>query len=385
MSPGTIGGPMRSGLPTQASPAGGGVEPSPGQTATFLDAGVPKERAAWLELWKSGPDREVMAHPDYVRLFLRPGDQAIGAAFGGANAGILHPVIRRPLRCEPWVSGGEEDVCDLTTAYGYGGPFAWNISPLSRELFWRQFEAWARTERVVFAFARLGLFPERQIAFDGDVEVLAPNIVRTLELSEEQLCRDYHHRARQNLNRTRRCNLRFEVDRTGERLDEFLEVYTSTMKRRGALDQYYFPRSFFESIVRDLSGSMMFFHVLSGGRVVSTELVLLSRDHAYSYLGGSLPEAFDLRANVLLKHEAFLWLRDNGWKAVILGGGYRGAPGVLEYKRSLAPRGQVPFRIGTKTYDAVEVERLAEARRRWETGQGRTWVPESKYYPVYRA
>jgi hypothetical protein len=325
-----------------------------------------------------------MAHPDYVRLFLRPGDRAIGVVLEGEGGGVIYPVIERPLRTEPWAAPDEE-ARDLTTAYGYGGPFAWGISSVDRDGFWSQFRAWARRERIVFAFARLGLDPEKQIEFDGDVRVNAPTIVRTLEVSDAELWGDYQHRVRQNVNRARRCGLRFVVDRTGERLDDFLRVYTSTMKRRGALDQYYFPRSFFESIIRDLAGSMVFFHVLNGDRVVSSELVLLSRRHAYSYLGGSVPEAFDVRANDFLKHETFLWLRDTGWKAMLLGGAYRGSEGVLQYKRSLAPGGEVPFRIGTQSYDPASVERLVATRRRWENDRGRVWTPDPAFFPVYRA
>ena len=55
----------------------------------FLDPARARDRAAWLELWNRWPDREVMAHPDYVRLFARPVDRVVAAAFRSDDGGIL--------------------------------------------------------------------------------------------------------------------------------------------------------------------------------------------------------------------------------------------------------------------------------------------------------
>ena len=71
--------------------------------------------------------------------------------------------------------------------------------------------------------------------------------------------------------------------------------------------------------------------------MVSSELVLLSRNHAYFFLGGTLADAFELRPNELLQVETFRWCRSAGKTALVLGGGYRGSEGLLKYKRGFAP------------------------------------------------
>ncbi|MCK4783071.1 MAG: hypothetical protein KAV87_04920 [Desulfobacteraceae bacterium] len=40
-----------------------------------LDASIPDQREKWLRAWHAWPSREVMAHPDYVRLFARECDR----------------------------------------------------------------------------------------------------------------------------------------------------------------------------------------------------------------------------------------------------------------------------------------------------------------------
>jgi hypothetical protein len=349
-----------------------------------LDAGDPRDAADWRELWQDWPDREVMAHPDFVRLFARKGDLVLAATAKTAQGGVLYPFILRPLSEEPWAPA-DCTGWDLTTAYGYGGPFAWSVTPDEARGFWSRFERWARERKVVTSFARLSVFADQLLPFDGDAPVNGPNIVRSLELSDEDLWNDFVPKVRQNVRRARSRGCQLQVDAEGSRLDEFLHVYTETMKRRNAASYYYFSRAFFETLIRTLRGQFAFFHVVHGDRVVSSELVLLSRNHAYFFLGGTLADAFELRPNELLQVETFRWCRTAGKKALVLGGGYRGSEGLLKYKKGFAPGGEVPFRIGMKVHDPAAAARLVEERRRWEHAHGRAWEPEPGFFPPYRA
>jgi hypothetical protein len=367
-------------IPLQAPPA------PVVESAEFriLDAAEPRDSAAWRDAWQSWPDREVMAHPEFVRLFARSGDRVLAASAKTARGGILYPFILRPLSAEPWAAAGCA-AWDLTTAYGYGGPFAWGAAPEESQAFWSRFDRWSRSQEVVASFARLSVFPDQLLPFDGEVTVNSPNIVRSLAPTDEELWNDYAPKVRQNVRRARSRGCALQVDPDGSRVDEFLHVYTETMKRRNASSYYFFPREFFERLVRELKGQCAFFHVVHGGKVVSSELVLLSQSHAYFFLGGTLAESFDLRPNDFLQVETFQWCRSAGKKALVLGGGYKGSEGLLKYKRCFAPAGEVPFRIGAKVHDPVLAGRLVEERRRWEQSRGVAWNPEPGFFPPYRS
>ncbi|MBI4566662.1 MAG: GNAT family N-acetyltransferase [Planctomycetes bacterium] len=351
---------------------------------TFLDASRSEDVRAWLDLWTGWPQREVTAHPSYVRLFARPGDRVVCAAARTLRGGILYPVIVRPMASEPWAPPDARG-CDLTTAYGYGGPYAWNVGDRETCSFWAQFDAWARASGAVTSFARLSLFPEQLLPFCGDVRYRAPNVVRDLTLSEDELWRDYEGKVRRNVIRAQRAGVTVLFDAQGVRLDAFLAVYESTMDRREALSQYYFPRRFFESIITDLAGQFVFLHAVAGSQVIASDLLLLSQEHGYFFLGGGSAESFSLRPNDLLKHEAFLYCRARGIKRFVLGGGYRPEDGVLRFKRSFAPRGECPFLVGVRTYDAEATADLVTRRREWERGQGRAWDPVEEFFPPYRS
>jgi Acetyltransferase (GNAT) domain len=357
---------------------------SPPLDLRVLDAGDPTARATWIDLWQAWPDREVMAHPEYVRLFAGPRDRVLAATARTARGGILYPFLLRPLEAEPWASPGEAG-WDLTSPYGYGGPYAWGLEPEQVRAFWTEFDTWARSRPVITSFVRLSVFPDQLAPFDGEVVVNSPNVVRDLQRTDEALWDDYESKVRQNVRRARTRGCTVAVDPDGARLDDFHHVYTATMERRQASSYYFFSRAFFEALRRALPGQFAFFHVLHEHRVVSSELVLLSSRHAYFFLGGTLAEAFDLRPNDLLQHETFRWCRDGGKTALVLGGGYRGSPGLLRYKRSFAPSGDVPFRIGTKVHDPARAAQLLEQRRCWEHARGRDWQPDPGFFPAYRS
>lgn len=349
-----------------------------------LDGMVPEELAAWVRLWEEWPQREVFAHPGYVKLVARPVDRVLCAALTSGPCLVLFPFILRPVATEPWADPDEVS-WDLIGPYGYGGAFASGCLSQTQPDFFDQLDRWLDVHSVVTSFVRMTLFPAQVLPFRGQVTPKALNVIRDLGPAPDDLWRDYEHKVRKNVSRAREAGLVFEIDPYGRGLDDFLGIYYATMDRRDAAASYYFPKEFFESIVEDLPGQFVFAHVRQGERIVSTELALVSADHAYSFLGGTLPEAFPMRPNDLLKHELFLWARRLGKKAFVLGGGYEGTDGIYRYKRSFAPGGVVDFHIGTAVHDSDAYERLVARRRSWELGRGSTWEPETGFFPAYRA
>jgi hypothetical protein len=349
-----------------------------------LDAGTSQGREAWLELWRSWPGREVMAHPEYARLYARPTERVVCAVGRDEGGCILFPLLLRPLAAEPWARSGEKR-WDATSPYGFGGPFAWGPGPRREVDFWRAHEAWCRDERIVTTFARLSLFPEQLAGMPGPVEARGTHVVRTLQAGLEAIWREYHRSVRNNVRVATREGLTFEVDRTGARLDAFLEIYRHTMERRRASEWYFLPRSFFQGIVENLAGQHVFVHALSGGEVVSSELLLCSAEHVYPFLGGTCASAFKLRAHDLLRHRSVEWAVAEGKKAYVLGGGQAPGDGILRHKLTLSPRGQVPFKVACLTHDPEACRELEADRGRFLASQGGAWSPRPEHFPRYRA
>ena len=346
-----------------------------------LDATADRER--WLELWRSWPEREPAAHPAYAQLFAREVDRCVCLASENSAGGVvLLPVIERPLRAEPWTTPGDGAV-DLITPYGYGGPFCFGDHPqrLGR-VFWPAFDRWAQERSAATLFARLSLFADQRLPWSSGVRARQPNVVCDLRLGPEALWKSYKHKARKNVNRARRAGLTVEIDPDGAELDAFCAIYRATLNRRRAAGGYYFGRRFFETIRRELAQSHTFAHVRDkDGEIVASELVLASSHHLYSFLGGTLEHAFADRPADLLKHGTCEWGIETGRTAFVLGGGAQGRDGILDFKLSFAPEGEMMFYSGERVLCADTNARLLACRARSEEGLR----PTAGYFPAYRA
>ncbi|HYD42131.1 MAG TPA: GNAT family N-acetyltransferase [Anaeromyxobacter sp.] len=343
-----------------------------------LDAANPADAAIWLDRWRRWPGREVSAHPAYARLFARPFDRTVCLLGEDAGGAILFPLLLRPLAAEPWARAGEAR-WDAISPYGYGGPYAWGTP--DAKAFWQRHAEWCADARVVSTFVRLSLFPDQLARLPDGVEERAPNIAIPLEGDAEALWRGYDTRVRKWIRVAEGAGLRVERDDAGARLDGFIAVYEHTMKRHEAGDWYYFPRALFEAIRDGLHGQYTFFHTLSGDQVVSSDLVLVSAEHVYYFLGGTLTDAFPLGPNYLLKHAVATWAQGLGKRRYVLGGGYQPGDGVYRYKRGWARHGEVPFRVARWTHDAGASAELLAQRA---SHGGASWSPAAGFFPPYR-
>lgn len=348
------------------------------------DARDPAAVAEWRARCASWPAREVFADPAYVRLFAAERDQPL-AAFMETDAGlILHPFILRPIDAPHLCEDQSRPSLDITSPYGYSGAFTSGATDVDAKSFWSAFDDVCRQRGVITEFTRLSLFESERLAPPGLVTQKLTNVVVDLCTPENQLWQEFQSKVRRNINRATRSGVQIEVDEEGRRLTDFVRIYTDTMRRRQAAEHYYFPRSFFESIVQDLPGQFAFFHALHDGRVISTELALVSGRSLYFYLGGTDEAYFDLRPNELLKFEVMRWGRARGKERYVLGGGHTPDDGIFRYKKAFAPRGLMPYHVASRVldprrYEAIVRAHLAEGRRRDEA-----WRPDVGFFPAYR-
>jgi hypothetical protein len=348
----------------------------------ILDASTPDGASGWLAAWRARSGREVMAHPEFARLFARPCDRAVCALGEDEGGAVLFPLILRPLAAEPWARPGEAR-WDAVTPYGYGGPFAFGAP--RADAYWAAHAEWCRDAGVVSTFARLSLFPAQLAPLPGPVEARLRNVAVPLAAGVDALWRGYESKVRRWIQHADRAGLTVERDAAGARLDAFVAIYEHTMRRCGAAEWYFFPRSFFEALLSRLEGRCALFHVLSGGTVVSSDLVLEGEEHAYYFLGGTLADAFPLGPNYLLKHRVAIWAMEAGKRFYVLGGGKEEGDGLFRYKRGFARGGELPFRVACLVHDAAAYAELARARAERASAEGGAWAPRPGFFPAYRA
>lgn len=359
-------------------------------TLHWLDGRLEGDCRAWLELWRASRARRPHDHPGYLRVMASPGCYPAAAAYEhGSGARVLYPFYWRSLTDLPFFPRDASEATHLVSPYGYGGPLYEGPLELHREVS-EQFEALYRAEAAchgaISEFVREDLFQERLVIRSGGERLeQQPNVVVRLDRDPEEIWRSYHPKVRKNVTRARQHGLRVVFDASGEHLDGFLSIYLGTMERTGAAKSFFLEKGTFELLGATLGvdGGLAYAHVFQGNEIISTELLLLSADTVYSFLGGTLATAFDKRPNDLLKHEVIAWGARRGFRFYALGGGISPGDGMFRYKQAFDPEGIRPFFIRRIIHDPVRYDRLTESRAGYESAAGRTWQPREDYFPAY--
>ncbi|MFI5494878.1 GNAT family N-acetyltransferase [Actinoplanes sp. NPDC051859] len=335
------------------------------------------DREVWLERW-AACGREPFAHPSYSGLFAAAGERALALVVENGGEFALLPLIVRPVPA----ALSQDELTDAISPYGYGGPFVSGSVDIDQVL--TEVEDWAANEGICSAFLRLSLesgLSGRLGTGRTAITETADNIVVNLRQSPEELWANYEHKVRKNVKKALRAGCSVRRDDNLQDVDAFLNVYSSTMQRRSAAQWYRFDRSFFSALADGISGSYSVFSVVnSQDEVVSVELVLQSDAYLYSFLGGTLAEAFSMSPNDLLKHEVASFGQQTGRHGYVLGGGYKKDDGIYRYKKAFDPQGVRGFRtaklIGCQQrYDALVAARLQEVGG----------VLDEGFFPAYRA
>ena len=264
---------------------------------------------------------------------------------------------------------------DISTPYGYGGFWIEGDDYSSLE---KEYVELCTEKRFISEFIRFHLYSKYIDVFSGTIDCYTNNVVRSLDLNLSEMIMNFEHKVRKNVKTAKRLGLKIDIDETGKRLKEFLDIYYGTMERRDAGGYYFFPEDFFRTI-NEMHGNYVYIHAVYENKIISTELVLYGKENGYSFLGGTISGYFHLRPNDFLKFEMMKWLKEKGINRFILGGGYGKDDGIFRYKKSFAPNGVQKFYVGKRIFNREKYDYLMSLR-----GKEHNFSLNSEFFPQYR-
>lgn len=294
----------------------------------------------------------------------------------------INVMFKRDIGRDPNLSDKIEvgEFYDLTSPYGYGG---WWGQVSNYEKLNQEHNEYCKRNHYICEFVRFELFSDYHEHYDGIVETHTHNVVRSLNASIEDLWMDFKQKVRKNVKKARTNELSIIVDEgkhINDHLGDFLRIYYSTMDRTNAAKDYYFDEAFYRKI-NSMVENAVYFYTSYQGKIISTELVIYGAENAYSYLGGTDRNYFDVRPNDFLKFEIIKWCKEKGLKNFVFGGGYGSDDGIFQYKTSFAPNGIVNFYIGKKIFNKEKYLELCSLRGL----NANIEASYEGYFPRYRA
>ena len=243
---------------------------------------------------------------------------------------------------------------DVTTPYGYGGPFGASV-----EAFWSAYELWCAEHALVSTFVRFHPLAANHRGAPGAMrlERLADTFVWGLE--EGDLIESMHRHHRRVVRKAGRVNA-VRVEEEPQSLAGFATLYDEMMRRLAADEFYVFPSTYWDRLGAGLRDRLVLFEAEDDQGVAAAILCIATPPWLHYHLGASTERARALGATHLLMLTAARWGRDHRCVAFHLGGGVGGTEDTLwEYKRRFAPGGAREMWVGKLVHDARTYAELA--------------------------
>lgn len=324
------------------------------------------DTANWQQLFDLLPDDKACPYlaPGYYQAYQRVEDQSAHCfwAYKDENNFLFYPFLLKGINSLGYELDSE--YVDISGAYGYNGPAGVVRDKEFLEKYNEELLVYLRHNKVVTEFIRycpvtgnkgLHTYPQQ-------IDVL-DNVYVDLSCGLDQVWRDsFTYGVRKAVRRAENYGLRTSV-KTGSKVTEtdilsFVSIYTSTMRRNAADKYYFFSNEFFKELFQQLDEKVVLAVTWLDDMAISAEVILRSGQNAFGFLGGTLGDHYQYKANTFQRWEIIKFLAGSGIHKYSMGGGATRGDNIYDFKMSFA-RGCVnPFYIGTKvhlpnTYDDI--------------------------------
>lgn len=269
---------------------------------------------------------------------------------------------------------------DIFTPYGFGGPLIIETSDKTRLLsdYYQAFHRYCLENDIVSEFVRFHPLEntEARESFNGEIILIGPQVIRNLsqpvfQNMSKSLRRDYRN--------GKAKGFKILFDQEGTYLDDFLSIYYSTMDRNEANQYYYFDKTVFETIHRELKGHFLYSHVTYNNQIICSTIILYGDTYSYSFLGGTKEAFYKDCPEVLLKIETFKFLHEKGISYFLMGGGHGQEDTLFTFKRKFSKDGIFPYHVGKKIHNTDIYKQLIELR-----SLEKSFNPKTAFFPAYR-
>jgi hypothetical protein len=296
--------------------------------AEWLDA------AGYAAAWTSTGDDDPYFHPAYLAASAPVGEGEVAA---WSDGGLVYPFLVRPL------AGGR---CDITSAYGFGGP-------LGEGPGWRgRFREECGRRSVVSEFIRFHPLRRNDAGLlDVETSLVQEMVTVDVRRGDDELRAAMRTQGRRNLARAAREGV--NVRRTAD-FARFHRAYTDAMHALDADPFYLFDRAYFTAL-EELGDALV---VLDAGQ--ATALYLCGGGAMHYHLGAVTADGRRTGAATAMHFEAMRLARKGGLSTLHLGGGLTAEDSLWRFKATLGD-GRAPYRVGRAVHDAEAYAELCAA------------------------
>ncbi len=284
-----------------------------------------KDTALWNEYINRLPSdqQDVYFTPEYYSLYENYGDgDALCFVFEHEDDIILYPFLKNSINALGYEL--DQEYFDIQGAYGYNGIVSSTKDKKVLELFWNEFDKYCTDNNIVAEFSRFHPLLKNQGLASNNTKVIEDRltIAVDLSLSEEDIwLKQIESSNRKNIKKAIKNNLVFEADYEFKYINEFVDIYRSTMDKLSSIDYLYFNDKYFTDFVSAFKGQAFLGIIKLEDKVISAAMFMYQGKYGHYHLSGSNREYLKLYPNNLHLYGAMKELKLKGIESFHLGGG----------------------------------------------------------------
>jgi len=361
---------------------------SEGDKRVKLDVITLQEKKKWDSIVSLFSSADVYYLSEYVEAFRLHGDgDPCLFYFLDESSGYkaLNVAMKRDIAKNVHFAGKIEEnkYFDLATPYGYGG-IVFNGGSKQKTFLKSVNETYTQycnEFNIVSEFVRFHPNIENGPESKGLYDVIQLGETVCLDLRDRELIwENIISKNRNMIRKAQKSAVKIKSELSHQIMQQFIQLYHSTMDRDHADSYYYFGGNFYNSILEDLRNNSTIFYATWEDQIIAASIILFSGNRMHYHLSASNAAFRHLAPTNLLLYEAACWGAENGYKTFHLGGGL-GAQNdnLYNFKKAFNKQENTQFWIGKKIFNADLYDYLLKIRK-----QEINFDDKTGFFPKYR-
>jgi hypothetical protein len=291
------------------------------------------------------------------------------------NNFIAYPLILREIP--------NTNYFDCTSVYGYCGPISnlqhREINEALKLHFKESIMEYFQQNNIVSCFSRLHpVFENENILDDfGKTISLNKTIAIDLTIPLEEQRRKYRKSNKYEINKLKKENYVVEIAKTTQEIDAFVDIYTETMERVNATENYFFDRDYFHYFLNNPCFDSKLLLAKKEGVVIAGAIFTITNKIMQYHLAGTKYEYIRKTPMKLILDEARLLGNELNLDYLHLGGGVGGSDddSLYKFKSGFSDK-NFAFKIWQLIVNQELYDKLMNDKKVDKT---------SSFFPIYRA
>ncbi len=273
---------------------------------------------------------------------------------------------------------------DITTPYGYGGPVVTNfIEGYKDKLidnYINNFREYCLSNHIVSEFIRFHPIIENAKDFIDVYPIVyqRKTVGTNLKTSDDPIQTECSKSVRKNVKKALKNGVTFQYIESPTNIDNFKEIYYSTMKRNHASDFYYFGQDYFDSLLHYFNKNILLIKAIYQDKTIAMGFYFIYDKYIHAHLSGTLSEYLYLSPAYVLRYALIQWGKEHEYSLIHHGGGVSNEENdsLFNFKRRFTKETLFDYYVGKKIWQPEMYQKLCEKT-------GTTNVID--YFPAYRA